>query len=142
VSMTVLPHVSRRDGNLVSRDDVTLTVGPGVTGLLGPNGAGKSTLLHMMSGFLSASAGTVQVDGQGVWHNHEIYRRLGLVPERETLYAYLSGREYVLASARLHRLLDPEEATRRALSMVELEDAQDRKIDTYSKGMRQAAKVT
>jgi ABC-2 type transport system ATP-binding protein len=136
-----LQHVSRWYGNVVAVNDVSFAIEPGVTGLLGPNGAGKSTLLHMMSGFLSASAGTIQVDGEGVWHNHDLYRRLGLVPERETLYGYLTGWEYVLASARLHRLPNPADAARHALTMVELEAAKDRRIDTYSRGMRQRAKV-
>lgn len=46
-----LSQVSRWYGNVVAVNDVTMTIGPGVTGLLGPNGAGKSTLLHMMAGF-------------------------------------------------------------------------------------------
>jgi ABC-2 type transport system ATP-binding protein len=141
VSTIDLRGVSRWYGNVVAVNDVTFTIGPGVTGLLGPNGAGKSTILHMMSGFLAPSAGTVQIDGEGVWHNHEIYRRLGLVPEREVVYSYLSGWEYVLASARLHRLPKPEEAARRALATADLEAAKDRRMETYSKGMRQRAKV-
>jgi ABC-2 type transport system ATP-binding protein len=141
VSTIDLQHVSRWYGNVVAVNDVSFTIGPGVTGLLGPNGAGKSTLLHMMSGFLAPSAGSIQIDGGGVWHNHEIYRRLGLVPEREATYGYLTGWEYVLASAQLHRLPSPEEAAQRALGMVELEAAKGRHIDTYSKGMRQRIKV-
>jgi ABC-2 type transport system ATP-binding protein len=141
VSTIDLKHVSRWYGNVVAVNDVTFTIGPGVTGLLGPNGAGKSTLLHMISGFLATSAGAILVDGTGVWHNHEIYRRLGLVPEREAVYGYLTGWEYVLASARLHRLSKPEQAARRALAMVELEAARDRRIETFSRGMRQRAKV-
>jgi ABC-2 type transport system ATP-binding protein len=141
VSTIDLQHVSRWYGNVVAVNDVTFAVGPGVTGLLGPNGAGKSTLLHMMSGFLAPSAGSVQLDGERVWRNHLVYRRLGLVPEREAVYGYLSGWAYVLASARLHGLPRPEDAARRALAMVDLEPAQDRRIETYSKGMRQRAKV-
>jgi ABC-2 type transport system ATP-binding protein len=141
VSTIDLQHVSRWYGNVVAVNDVTFAVGPGVTGLLGPNGAGKSTLLHMMSGFLAPSAGSVRLDGERVWRNHLVYRRLGLVPEREAVYGFLSGRAYVLASARLHGLPRPEEAARRALAMVDLEPAQDRRIETYSKGMRQRAKV-
>jgi ABC-2 type transport system ATP-binding protein len=140
--MTIeLDGVSRWYGNVVAVNDVTLTIGPGVTGLLGPNGAGKSTLLHLMAGFLAPSAGAVLVGGEPSWHRHELYRDVGLVPEREAVHGYLSAREYVLASARLHRLPDPEAAARRALAMVDLEAAQERRLDTYSKGMRQRAKV-
>src|SRR5690606_30327024 len=109
-------------------NDVTMHVGPGVTGLLGPNGAGKSTLIHMMAGFLSPSAGTVRLDEREVWRNEDIYRDLGLVPEREDLYDNLSGWDFVLANARLHRLPDPDAAARRAIDTVEMADAERRDI--------------
>jgi ABC-2 type transport system ATP-binding protein len=136
-----LAQVSRWYGNVVAVNDVTMTIGPGVTGLLGPNGAGKSTLLHMMAGFLAPSGGTVTLDGTTIWRNHEIYRSIGLVPEREAVYGFLTGRQFVLSSARLHRLPDPEGAAGKALALVEMEAAADRRIETYSKGMRQRVKV-
>ncbi|SFI14497.1 ABC-2 type transport system ATP-binding protein [Streptosporangium canum] len=136
-----LAQVSRWYGNVVAVNDVTMTIGPGVTGLLGPNGAGKSTLLHMMAGFLAPSGGTVTLDGTQIWRNHEIYRSIGLVPEREAVYGFLTGWQYVLSSARLHRLPNPDDAARKALAMVEMEPAKDRRVETYSKGMRQRVKV-
>ncbi len=126
---------------MVAVNDVTMRLGPGVTGLLGPNGAGKTTLLHMMAGFLSPSRGTVTLDGEPTWRNPGVYRRLGLVSEREAVHTFLSAYEFVLASAKLHRLPDPEAATRRAIELVEMEDAQTRRIGTYSKGMRQRTRV-
>jgi ABC-2 type transport system ATP-binding protein len=51
-------------GNVVAVNDITLELGPGVTGLLGPNGAGKSTILHLLSGFLSPSRGSVTIAGE------------------------------------------------------------------------------
>jgi len=137
----VLAQVSRWFGNVVAVNDVTMTIGPGVTGLLGPNGAGKSTLIHMMAGFLAPSSGTVTLDGDPVWRNEQIYRRIGLVPEREAMYDVVSGWEFVLANARLHGLPDPQEAARRALATVEMTPAQDRDITTYSKGMKQRIKM-
>ncbi|MER5619670.1 ABC transporter ATP-binding protein [Streptosporangium sp. NPDC002544] len=136
-----LAQVSRWYGNVVAVNDITMTVGPGVTGLLGPNGAGKSTLLHMMAGFLAPSGGTVALDGDRIWRNHQIYRSIGLVPEREAVYGFLTGWQFVLSSAKLHRLPDPEDAARKALALVEMESAKDRRIETYSKGMRQRVKV-
>lgn len=141
MSVLELESVSRWYGNVVAVNDISMVLGPGVTGLLGPNGAGKSTLLHMMAGFLAPSAGHVALDGQRVWRDHEIYRRLGLVPERESAYEFLTGREFVVASARLHKLSDPGGAAGRALAMVELEEVADRRIGTYSKGMRQRCTV-
>ncbi|MFE9954410.1 ABC transporter ATP-binding protein [Micromonospora sp. NPDC005299] len=136
-----LAGVSRWYGNVVAVNDVTMQLGPGVTGLLGPNGAGKTTLLHMMAGFLSPSRGEVTLDGMPTWRNPDVYRRLGLVSEREAVHSFLSAYEFVLASAKLHRLPDPEAAARRAIALVEMEAAQDRKIGTYSKGMRQRTRV-
>jgi ABC-2 type transport system ATP-binding protein len=141
MAVLLLDKVSRWFGNVVAVNDVTMSIGPGVTGLLGPNGAGKSTLIHMMGGFLPPSAGSVTLDGEVVWRNEQIYRRIGLVPEREAMYDVVTGWEFVLANARLHRLDDPEAAARRALETVEMTDAQGRDISTYSKGMKQRVKM-
>ncbi|MEH1101336.1 ABC transporter ATP-binding protein [Micromonospora sp. CPCC 205561] len=136
-----LDGVSRWYGNVVAVNDVSMSLGPGVTGLLGPNGAGKTTLLHMMAGFLAPSRGVVTLDGRPTWRNPDVYRWLGLVSEREAVHTFLTAYEFVLASAKLHRLPQPAEAARRAIALVEMEGAQDRRIGTYSKGMRQRARV-
>ncbi|MDX3076424.1 ABC transporter ATP-binding protein [Streptomyces sp. NPDC088354] len=136
-----IDHVSRWFGNVVAVNDVTMTIGPGVTGLLGPNGAGKSTLINMMGGFLAPSVGSVTLDGTVIWRNEQVYRHIGIVPEREAMYDFLTAREFVVANAELHGLPDPGAAAQRALATVEMEFAQDRKIATYSKGMRQRAKM-
>jgi ABC-2 type transport system ATP-binding protein len=136
-----LSNVSRWYGNVVAVNDITMDIGPGVTGLLGPNGAGKSTILHMMAGFLAPSRGTLTVDGAPAWQNPEVYRKLGLVPERDSVYAFLTGSQFVTATARLHKLPDPERAAGWAIGLTEMAPAQDRKISTYSKGMRQRIKV-
>jgi ABC-2 type transport system ATP-binding protein len=141
MSTIELAGVTRWYGNVVAVNDVTMTIGPGVTGLLGPNGAGKSTILHMISGFLAPSRGTLTVGGEPSWNNPGIYRTLGLVPERDSVYAALTGGEFVRATARLHRLPDVEAATGHAIATVDMAAAADRKISTYSKGMRQRIKV-
>src|SRR6266487_5046597 len=136
-----LRNVSRWYGNVVAVNDITMAIGPGVTGLLGPNGAGKSTLLHMIAGFLAPSRGELTVGGTPSWRNPDIYHTLGLVPERDSVYAFLTGAEFVGASARLHKLPEPGAAARRGIGIVEMGGAQDRKISTYSKGMRQRIRV-
>jgi ABC-2 type transport system ATP-binding protein len=141
MAVITIDRVSRWFGNVVAVNDVSMQLGPGVTGLLGPNGAGKSTLIHMMSGFLPPSAGEVALDGVPIWRNQDAYRAIGLVPERESMYDYLTGWEFVLANAELHGLADPGAAARRALALVEMEYAQDRKTGTYSKGMKQRVKM-
>ena len=82
-----LSNVSRWYGNVVAVNDITMSIGPGVTGLLGPNGAGKSTILHMIAGFLAPSKGTLTVAGAPSWRNPGVYKNLGLVPERDSVYA-------------------------------------------------------
>jgi ABC-2 type transport system ATP-binding protein len=141
MSVLEIAGVSRWFGNVVAVNDVTMTIGPGVTGLLGPNGAGKSTLISMMAGFLAPSAGSVTLDGEPTWRNESIYRRVGLVSEREGVYDVLTGWQFVLANARLHRLADPEGAALRVIGTVEMHEAQDREVSTYSKGMKQRIKM-
>jgi ABC-2 type transport system ATP-binding protein len=136
-----LVHVARWYGNVVAVNDITFSLGAGVTGLLGPNGAGKTTLLHMLAGLLAPSAGEVRILGRSPHRDPSVYRRIGLVPEREAVYPFLTGFEFVRFNARLQGLADPAGAARDAIALVGLTDAQDRPIGTYSKGMRQRAKV-
>ncbi len=136
-----LDHVTRWFHNVVAVNDITMTIGPGVTGLLGPNGAGKSTLIALMSGFLGPSSGTATLDGAPLWRNESVYREIGLVPEREALFDYLTGRQFVVANAELHGLADAGAAAQRAIALIEMTEAQDRVISTYSKGMRQRIKM-
>jgi len=133
--------VTRWYGNVVAVNDITMSLPAGVTGLLGPNGAGKTTLLHMMAGFLPPSRGTITAAGQRTWRNPDLYKVLGLVTEKEAVHGFLTGEQFVLASARLHRLPEPERAAARALDLVELGDPRKRKLSTYSKGMRQRARL-
>ena len=141
MSTLVLDKVSRWFGNVVAVNDISMTVGPGVTGLLGPNGAGKTTLMAMMSGFLPPSSGTVTIDGEPVWRRTDAYRHIGLVPERELSFGYLTGRQFVRANADLHGLPDAAAATEAILEEVDMVEPAQRRIDTYSKGMRQRIKI-
>ncbi|HET9456757.1 MAG TPA: ABC transporter ATP-binding protein [Candidatus Limnocylindrales bacterium] len=136
-----LDRVSRWYGNVVAVNDISFALAPGVTGLLGPNGAGKTTLLHMLAGLLKPSSGAVRIGGEVAWHNPAIYRTVGLVPEREAVQPFLTGREFARLAARLQRLPDPDAAAALAIRTVDLEAAADRPIGTYSKGMRQRAKI-
>jgi ABC-2 type transport system ATP-binding protein len=137
----VLDRVSRWYGPVVAVNDITFALGPGITGLLGPNGAGKTTILHMLSGLLRPSSGRVLIGGAPAWRNPDIYRGVGLVPEREAVYSFLTGREFVEMAARLQRLPDPQRAAAAAIKTVDLEAAADRAVGGYSKGMRQRTKI-
>ena len=136
-----LTEVSKWFGQKVAVSDVTVGFGPGVTGLLGPNGAGKTTLMRLITGLQRPSGGEVEVLGGDPRRDIDLYRRLVLVPEDESVYAHLSAHQFVLLNARLMRTADPEAATTRAIATVDLGNAAHRRLGEFSKGMRQRAKV-
>jgi ABC-2 type transport system ATP-binding protein len=133
-------HVSRWFGSVVAVSDVTFNVGPGITGLLGPNGAGKTTLLRMITGLASASDGAVTVFGEPVRNNPPLYRRMGVMSEHETVYGFMNGRDFVRMMGRLRGVTD-ESAVEKAIALVDLADAADRQMGTYSRGMRQRMRL-
>jgi ABC-2 type transport system ATP-binding protein len=114
-----------------------------VTGLLGPNGAGKSTFMKLATGQLAPSSGTIQALGEPVWGNQALYARIGYCPDQDAFYDGMTGRRWLEALVRLNGLspADARAAAGRALAVVELADAADRKIGGYSKGMRQRVKL-
>lgn len=136
-------HLSKWYGQVIGLNDVSVEVGPGITGLLGPNGAGKSTLLKLITGQLKPSKGGVAVLGEPVWDNPPLFFRLGVCPEQDAFYERMTGLEWVTALVRLNGLSEAEAAgaARAALETVDLLGAADRKIGAYSKGMRQRVKL-
>jgi ABC-2 type transport system ATP-binding protein len=137
----VVTDVSKWFGLKVAVSEVTIGFRPGVTGLLGPNGAGKTTLLRVIAGLQRPSQGQVRILGVDPRQDTEIYRKISLVPEDESVYERLSGREFVQLAARLARIDHPEDRAEKVLETVGLIDAADRALGGFSKGMRQRAKV-
>ena len=136
-------RASRWYGPVIALNDVTTTVGPGVTGLLGPNGAGKSTFLKLAAGQLAPSQGEVRVLGKPAWGSPELFHRVGVCPEPDAFWEGLTGHQFLMALLRLTGF-DDGECRRRAdhaLEQVALTEARDRKIGGYSKGMRQRIKM-
>jgi ABC-2 type transport system ATP-binding protein len=133
--------VSRWFGSVVAVSEVTFDIGPGITGLLGPNGAGKTTLLRMMTGLAETSTGRVTMFGEPVRDNPPLYRRFGVMSEHESVYGFMTGREFVRTMAKLRGVEDIEGAVDRAIALVDLADAQNRQMDTYSRGMRQRIRL-
>ena len=133
--------VSRWFGSVVAVSDISFTISPGITGLLGPNGAGKTTLLRMMTGLAETSNGTVTMFGQPVRDNPPLYRRIGVMSEHETVYGFMKGREFVKMMGRLRGVQNIDDATDKAIALVDLADAQHRAMDTYSRGMRQRMRL-
>lgn len=137
----VVQGLSKWYGDVVAVSDVTFGIEPGVTALLGPNGAGKSTTLEMLTGLLAPSAGTIRILGKPARGDVSLYGQIGLVPEQETLYPFLTAREFIRLNAVLQKLPDPDGATERALGIVEMLPDADRDLRGFSKGMRQRTKV-
>jgi ABC-2 type transport system ATP-binding protein len=133
--------VSRWFGSVVAVSDITFDVVPGITGLLGPNGAGKTTLLRMITGLAATSSGTVTLFGEPVRDNPPLYRRLGVMSEHETVYGFMTGREFVRMMGRLRGVGALEAAVDQAIERVDLAEAQHRPMGTYSRGMRQRMRL-
>jgi ABC-2 type transport system ATP-binding protein len=136
-------HLSKWYGQVIGVNDVTLSIGPGMTGLLGPNGAGKSTFLKLITGQLKPSQGTLRMFGAPVWGNPSIYLRLGVCPEQDAFYDRMTGLEWLVALLRLQGYAEQEasEAALAALEQVDLIEAANKRIGAYSKGMRQRVKL-
>jgi ABC-2 type transport system ATP-binding protein len=144
-----LAGVSRTFGAFTALDDVTLSLPAGRVGLLGPNGAGKSTLLKILMGLIAPTSGTGRVldedlggdgDSEGNWR---LRRLIGFMPEADALVPGLTGVEYVSLAGELYGM-PRREAQRRAhevLSYLELEEARYRRVEQYSTGMKQRAKL-
>ena len=136
--------LSRWYGEVIGLNAVTFDGRAGILGLLGPNGSGKSTMLNLVTGQLKPSSGELRVLGEDPWMNRGLMSRVGFVPEIDTFWEWMSGRDFVARMTRLQGF-SPSEASRRAedaLRQVQLQpEAWDRPLGTYSRGMRQKTKI-
>ena len=141
--MIDLEQVTKLYGTVIGVNDVTLSLQPGAHGLLGPNGSGKTTLLNLICGQLRPTLGSVRVLGRQPWNNRTIFRRFGVCPEQDVLYPNVTGFQWVRYLLELHGFGRREAAGRaeRSLDQVGMSDAMHRKIDGYSRGMRQRTKL-
>jgi len=140
VNMVEVRNLSKTFGKLKAVDNVTFEVKKGeIFGFLGPNGAGKSTTINMLTTLLRPSSGSAQVCGYDVYKNaNEVRRNVGVVPQEYTADEDMTGRENIILCADLYGL--PRNISlphaEELFELVELTDAANRKVSTYSGGMR------
>ncbi len=127
-------------GQKVALSELGCSFGAGVTGLLGPNGAGKTTLMRAITGLLPVNQGRVLVAGVDPRVDRSVHARVALVPEDEAVPKGLTPRELCRYVADLHRVAD-RSIVEWALHTVDMLPAADRRMDGFSKGMRQRSKV-
>lgn len=134
----VLDRVSKQYQNKIAVDRISTTLLPGVIGLLGANGAGKTTLMRMLCGILKPSSGTFTFEGLDV--SEEMYRdALGYLPQDFGYYPNFTGRDFLMYMSAL-KGIEKSAARRKCdelLKTVNLERVANKKIKTYSGGMKQ-----
>ena len=127
--------VSKWYGNVIGLNKLSVRIPPGITGLLGPNGAGKSTMLQLATGQLRPSQGRVSVLGRRTWNDPPLMRHVGLCPEQDAFYEWMTGYDFVRTCAMLSgmRRRQAAAAAEAAMATVGMADNMRRAIRGYSK---------
>ncbi len=130
-------------GQVIGMNDITVEIRPGVTALLGQNGAGKTTMMRLITGQMRPTTGEVTVFGVNPFANTEVYKRLGYVPDIDSFPEHVSGREFVYRMARMNGMAHTEARKRTDIVIEEvgMADRCDKRLQGYSKGMRQRIKL-
>jgi ABC-type multidrug transport system ATPase subunit len=131
--------VVKRFSGKEALSDLSFQVHKGINGLIGPNGAGKTTSIKLGLGLIKLNAGKAELFGFDCWtQSLEIRRRVGVLYEKVAFYDHLSGLDHLQLMARIKGISDPLGESKAVLKLVELNnEAQNRRIGSYSAGMRQ-----
>lgn len=135
-----IDHLGKRYEQQWALRQLSLRCEPGLLGLVGPNGAGKTTLMRMIATLLDPSEGTIHWNGQDIRTHGEMLRQvLGYLPQEFGVYPEFSGRQFLRYLAAMKGLPNPLAQRRvdEVLEIVNLEQVADRKLPTYSGGMKQ-----
>lgn len=135
-----LQNLSKQYGTKCAVDNVSINLVPGVYGLLGANGAGKTSLMRMICGVLQPTSGNILLNGKTIKSLGEhYYNHLGYLPQDFGFYPDFTAREFMLYMAAIKGLdkKKAHERTEKLLNMVNLQDVADKKIKSYSGGMKQ-----
>jgi ABC-2 type transport system ATP-binding protein len=132
-------HLSKYYGNQAAVNDISFSVGKGeIVGFLGPNGAGKSTTMKIITGFIPATEGIVNVCGMSVEEQSlETRRRIGYLPENNPLYLDMYVKEYLEFVGKIYKIDKVRDRVKEMINLVGLDVEQNKKIGMLSKGYRQ-----
>ena len=139
--MIKIENLTKRYGQHVAVDNLNFTVNEGeVVGFLGPNGAGKTTTMNIITGYISATEGTVTVDGYDILDNpEEVKKRIGYLPEFPPLYVDMTVKEYLdfVFDIKKANTKNKKQDMERIMELVRITDVQNSLIKNLSKGYRQ-----
>lgn len=138
--MIQVTNLSKKYGSHVAVDNVSFTINDGeILGFLGPNGAGKSTTMNIVTGYLSATAGSVSIDGYDILENpNEAKMRIGYLPEQPPLYLDMTVKEYLYFIYDLKKVKFPKAPhIDEICRLVKINNVENRLIKNLSKGYRQ-----
>ena len=139
----IFENVSKFYGEVLGVNHVSLSIPPGVTTLVGPNGSGKTTLMNLMTGLVQPSSGSISVLGMSPGDADRFFRQVGYCTQFDSFPRRLTGWEFLFDALMLHGMSEGEAVrlANEALERVRLGDAGSRRIDSYSKGMRQKIRL-
>lgn len=135
-----IERLTKKYGSKIAVNELSLDLKEGVYGLLGANGAGKTTLMRMICGVLTPTSGEVELNGKNTISMGEDYRDLiGYLPQNFGYYPDFTAKEFMLYIASLKGLMPSfaKNKTKELLSMVGLDSVSNKKIRTFSGGMKQ-----
>uniref|UniRef100_UPI0040564A85 ATP-binding cassette domain-containing protein n=1 Tax=Agathobacter sp. TaxID=2021311 RepID=UPI0040564A85 len=132
-------NITKQYGKKMALNGFSSVMTQGIYGILGPNGAGKSTLMQILTGNLSATSGTILWDGQDIKElGDAFFEKIGYVPQVLAVYPDFTANQYLSYIGALKGMgkAEVKEACSRILEWVELKDVADKKIRTFSEGMK------
>lgn len=138
--MIEICNLTKKYGNKKALDKINISVKKGeIMGFLGPNGAGKSTTMNILTGYISATDGTVKVDGEDILENQKtVKKKIGYLPENPPLYFDMTVREYLKFVYELKKVKnDRDEHLNGIMDVVKITHVADRMIKNLSKGYKQ-----
>ncbi|NLY90931.1 MAG: ATP-binding cassette domain-containing protein [Firmicutes bacterium] len=139
--MIQIKDLTKRYGQHLAVDHLNFSVDKGeILGFLGPNGAGKSTTMNIITGYLSATEGSVTIDGLDlIDHPMEVKRKIGYLPEFPPLYPEMTVSEYLNFVAEIKKVTPAEkkESLEKIMDLVKIGDVRGRLIKNLSKGYKQ-----